>query len=80
MRADSKKRGVKDENLKQKIFVLTLIFSMSSVSFADTTDAADGHSLADFGSKVGSITITGAEVDDYDLETSTYVCGSGDNA
>ena len=68
----------------KKIFaiflVLTLIFSMSSVSFADTADTTTGYNLTGFGSKVGSITITGAEVDDCDLETSTYICGSGDNA
>lgn len=67
----------------KKIFavflVLTLIFSMSSVSFADTTDAADGYSLADFGSKVGSITITGAAVDDYTREVEAYTRGSGSN-
>ena len=67
----------------KKIFaiflVLTLIFSMSSVSFADTTDAADGYSLANFGSKVGSITITGAAVDDYTREVEAYTRGSGSN-
>lgn len=67
----------------KKIFaiflVLTLIFSMSSVSFADTTDAADGYSLADFGSKVGSITITGAAVDRYTQEVEAYTRGSGSN-
>lgn len=67
----------------KKIFaiflVLTLIFSMSSVSFADTTDAADGYSLADFGSKVGSITITGAAVDRYTQEVEAYERGSGSN-
>ena len=67
----------------KKIFaiflVLTLIFSMSSVSFADTTDAADGYSLADFGSKVGSITITGAAVDRYTQEVEAYERGRGNN-
>ena len=67
----------------KKIFaiflVLTLIFSMSSVSFADTTDAADGYSLADFGSKVGSITITGAAVDRYTQEVEAYERGRGSN-
>lgn len=67
----------------KKIFaiflVLTLIFSMSSVSFADTTDAADGYSLTGFGNKVGSITITGATVDRYTQEVTEYTRGSGSN-
>ena len=61
----------------KKIFaiflVLTLIFSMSSVSFADTTDVADGYSLADF----GSITIAGAAVDRYTQAVEAYTRGSG---
>ena len=61
----------------KKIFaiflVLTLIFSMSSVSFADTTDVADGYSLADF----DSITIAGAAVDRYTQAVEAYTRGSG---
>ena len=67
----------------KKIFAiflaLAMLFSMSSVSFADTTDAADGYSLADFGSKVGSITITGAAVDRYTQEVEAYERGRGSN-
>ncbi len=67
----------------KKIFaiflVLTLIFSMSSVSFADTTDAADGYSLTGFGGKVGSITITGADVVGSTREVTEYTRGSGSN-
>lgn len=67
----------------KKIFAiflaLTLIFSMSSVSFADTTDAADGYSLTGFGSKVGSLTITGAEVVGSTREVEAYTRGSGSN-
>lgn len=67
----------------KKIFaiflVLTLIFSMSSVSFADTADTTTGYNLTGFGSKVGSITITGAAVDDYTREVEAYERGSGSN-
>ena len=67
----------------KKIFAiflaLTLIFSMSGVSFADTTDAADGYSLTGFCSKVGSLTITGAEVVGSTREVEAYTRGSGSN-
>ena len=67
----------------KKIFaiflVLTLIFSMSSVSFADTADTTTGYNLTGFGNKVGSITITGAAVDDYTREVEAYTRGSGSN-
>lgn len=67
----------------KKIFaiflVLTLIFSMSSVSFADTADTTTGYNLTGFGSKVGSITITGAAVDRYTQEVEAYTRGSGNN-
>ncbi len=67
----------------KKIFAiflaLAMLFSMSSVSFADTTDASDGYSLTGFGSKVGSITITGAAVDRYTKEVEAYERGSGSN-
>lgn len=67
----------------KKIFaiflVLTLIFSMSSVSFADTADTTTGYNLTGFGNKVGSITITGAAVDDYTREEEAYTRGSGSN-
>lgn len=50
----------------KKIFaiflVLAMLFSMSSVSFADTADTTTGYNLTDFGNKVGSITVTGATV------------------
>ena len=67
----------------KKIFaiflVLTLIFSMSSVSFADTADTTTGYNLTGFGSKVGSITITGAAVDRYTQEVEAYERGRGSN-
>lgn len=67
----------------KKIFaiflVLTLIFSMSSVSFADTADTTTGYNLTGFGNKVGSITITGATVDRYTQEVEAYERGSGSN-
>lgn len=67
----------------KKIFaiflVLTLIFSMSSVSFADTADTTTGYNLTGFGNKVGSITITGAAVDRYTQEVEAYTRGSGSN-
>ena len=47
----------------KKIFamflVLAMLFSMSSVSFADTVDTTTGYNLTGFGNKVGSITVTG---------------------
>lgn len=67
----------------KKIFaiflVLTLIFSMSSVSFADTADTTTGYNLTGFGNKVGSITITGAAVDRCTQEVEAYTRGSGSN-
>lgn len=67
----------------KKIFavflVLTLILSMSSVSFADTADTTTGYNLTGFGNKVGSITITGAAVDRYTQEVEAYERGSGSN-
>lgn len=68
----------------KKIFaiflVLTLIFSMSSVSFADTADTTTGYNLTGFGSKVGSITVTGATVVGHSLTVEDEVIGSGSNA
>ncbi len=68
----------------KKIFaiflVLTLIFSMSSVSFADTADTTTGYNLTGFGSKVGSITVTGATVVGHSLTVEDEVLGSGSNA
>ncbi len=67
----------------KKIFaiflVLTLIFSMSSVSFADIADTTTGYNLTGFGNKVGSITITGATVDRYTQEVEAYERGRGSN-
>lgn len=67
----------------KKIFaiflVLTLIFSMSSVSFADTADTTTGYNLTGFGNKVGSITITGAAVDRCTQEVEAYERGRGSN-
>ena len=67
----------------KKIFaiflVLAMLFSMSSVSFADTADTTTGYNLTGFGSKVGSITITGAAVDRYTQEVEAYTRGSGNN-
>ena len=68
----------------KKIFaiflVLTLIFSMSSVSFADTADTTTGYNLTGFGNKVGSITVTGATVVGHSLTVEDEVLGSGSNA
>lgn len=68
----------------KKIFaiflVLAMLFSMSSVSFADTADTTTGYNLTDFGNKVGSITVTGATVVGHSLTVEEEVLGSGSNA
>lgn len=68
----------------KKIFaiflVLAMLFSMSSVSFADTADTTTGYNLTGFGNKVGSITVTGATVVGHSLTVEDEVLGSGSNA
>lgn len=68
----------------KKIFaiflVLAMLFSMSSVSFADTADTTTGYNLTGFGNKVGSITITGATVVGHSRTVEEEVLGSGSNA
>ncbi len=83
MRVHSKKRGAEDEIKKQKnicnIFSLNADFQYEQRILRRYDNAADGYSLADFGSKVGSITITGAAVDGYTQAVEAYTRGSGSN-
>lgn len=61
------------------IMVVAMLFSMSSVAFADTATTT-GYSLTGFGQKVAGITITGADVVGHTLVVTDEVKGTGDNA